>query len=457
MFWKRKNAKSNEGESTGGKAKVSLFSELKEYKKEKEEKKKREKEEKAYAVTHSERYLKFQKNYRAWQEWNDGGEESYYHDLFERYICVFEEDGRRKTEEERDRVRWEMVSAFNCLSDEEKAAARKEMAKDLPRKRLKHGEPGRSSIIGAPFIFWYELTDGMDGWMKFFTSSAIIIVLLFCIAFALPMCHSLGVSSCSDSTSSSTTVSKSYKSNSEDLVDGDVDDDDDEDDEEELTEEEKAAKKKEEKKLKKKLKNLDKKLPFVGMPVEYISSTYLGGYTKYKDTYVSFSDEEGKKLGRKGRSYKARIYYWRVGSNKNRDLFRATVSYDDYFSDHDSRFVYMYGKVTSVEKLLTSTNYWPTGSKLPDLENGNFGLNKAALKKQEEERAEEEKEAKKSKSSSKKSVSTDTVPDPSDYGSATAYADSEQYWFRDHGYANPYDAAYDYFKSYGDDRDFEEL
>lgn len=159
-----------------------------------------------------------------------------------------------------------------------------------------------------------------------------------------------------------------------------------------------VKKQKVKKKKSRKPKGLSKKLPYIGLSAKYIDETWLGKHDEYDGKPIEGGQKEG-----------AVTYTWTSDNGKNDPIFKA------YVRD---------GKVIAVLRDNLYTDYWPgdIACKYPNL--------KATGRSTSED--------------------TEVPPDVSDYSSPSAYADSEEEWFRDNGYKNPYDAAYAYWEEWGD-------
>lgn len=137
--------------------------------------------------------------------------------------------------------------------------------------------------------------------------------------------------------------------------------------------------------------DLAERLPYEGMSEEWIDETYLGAHDE--DADITFQ----------GRS--STNYYWHA-HNGSGDIVVSVVCQD--------------GVVASVLRRNRDRDYWPDGSTLPDLDAS------GELKPEFQ--------------------TPDGEFDPIDYDSPEEYADDAETWFAEHGYSDPWDAAYSYWE-----------
>lgn len=140
------------------------------------------------------------------------------------------------------------------------------------------------------------------------------------------------------------------------------------------------------------IESLADKIPYKGMEEKYISMTFLG-------------EPQDSTIYDEGTPDQWVAYSWNSLNGKDDTLFIARC--ED-------------GVVTSVSKFKENTDYWPEYFGLPDRYASG---EKSELAKQAE----------------------NTPPDPFDYDSPEEYADNVDGWYAEHGYDDPWDAAYNYY------------
>ena len=142
--------------------------------------------------------------------------------------------------------------------------------------------------------------------------------------------------------------------------------------------------------------DLAEQLPYIGMPEAWISATWLGTPDTLERSNVR--DDNGI-------SVTQTAYRWKSKNGRDDTVFTAYV---------------MRGEVIRVNKGYSASGYWPELWGMPDLYAQDPFANAPAV---------------------------DSRPDdPSDYDSPEEYADDVSDWYAEHGYEDPWSAAYEYWE-----------